>query len=172
MPIFGVTTNKKLARFSVALASLVVNTDDTFTKVIVTKEIVDYAAKFLDDIYSSPHFKLDIVKQEWESYSNYTPTELKRFEDMYPQNTVVIEFLANQSKTSRSNLQAVSGLNRDEFATVFNNLIQMKAIRLDMESVYPTDKFRKMYRVMEKRPKTLVDKHTQVINDLQKEENV
>lgn len=160
IPIFGTTTSKKLARFAVALASLIVNTDETYEKVIVTQEIVDYMVSFLKDIYTADQVKLDVVKKEWESYSKYTDVELKKLEELYPANTVMVEFLANQSKTTRSNLQAVTGKNRDEFSTVFNKLVQMKAVRLDMENVYPTEKFRKMYQVMSKTTGEMVEKHT------------
>ena len=39
-PLFGTTTSKKLARFCVALASLLMNVDDSFENIIVTKEEV------------------------------------------------------------------------------------------------------------------------------------
>ena len=41
-PIFGTTTNLKLARFSVALASLLMNTDETMEKIIVSKSMLLY----------------------------------------------------------------------------------------------------------------------------------
>lgn len=160
VPIFGTTTSKKLARFSVALASLILNTDETFSKVIVTKDIVDYVSSFLVSIYQQDSFKLDIYKKEWESYSKYTPTDLKIMDDLYPANTVMIEFLANQSKTTRANLQAVSGKDRDSFGIVFNQLVNLKALRINMESVYPTEKFRKMYAVMRKTKGEMVTKHS------------
>lgn len=160
VPIFGTTTSKKLARFSVALASLILNTDETFTKVIVTKEIVDYVSAFLEHTYKQDTFKLDVYKKEWESYSKYEPKDLKIMEDIYPANTVMIEFLANQSKTTRANLQAVSGKDRDAFGIVFNQLVNLKAVRINMESVYPTEKFRKMYAVMRKTKGEMVTKHS------------
>lgn len=161
VPIFGTTTSKKLARFSVALASLILNTDETNTKVIISKQIVDYVCQFLETIYKQDSFKLDVYKKEWESYSKYEPKELKILEDLYPANTVMIEFLANQSKTTRANLQAVSGKDRDAFGIVFNQLVNLKALRINMESVYPTEKFRKMYAVMRKTKGEMVTKHSQ-----------
>jgi hypothetical protein len=159
VPIFGTTTSKKLARFAVALASLILNTDATMEKVIVTKEIVDYVAEFLEGVYKAPQFKLDVVKREWESYNAYSEKDVKVAEDLYPANTTMFEFLGNQSKTTRANLQAVSGLDRDAFSVVFNTLVMYRFVRIDMENVYPTEKFRKVNSVMRKLSGELVSKH-------------
>lgn len=159
VPIFGTTSSKKLARFAVALASLLVNTDETYNKVIVTKEIVDYVVRFLEVNYSSHQFKLDKVKQEWDSFNNYTEKEVKVLEEMYPSNTTMIEFLANQSRTTRANLQAISGKDRDGFSVVFNQLVQYRLVRIDMESVYPTEKFRKINAIMQKTHGQMISKH-------------
>lgn len=159
VPIFGTTTSKKLARFAVALASLILNTDATMEKVIVTKEIVDYVAEFLEGVYKAPQFKLDVVKREWESYNTYSEKDVKVAEDLYPANTTMFEFLGNQSKTTRANLQAVSGLDRDAFSVVFNTLVMYRFVRIDMENVYPTEKFRKVNSVMRKLSGELVSKH-------------
>lgn len=167
VPIFGTTASKKLARFSVALASLVTNTDKSFTKVIVTREIVDFIVQFLDDNYSSPQFKLDKVKEEWDSYSVYTEKDVKIMEDLYPANAVLIEFLSNHSRSSRANLQAISGKDRDAFGTIFNQLVQYRMVKIDMENVYPTEKFRKIYSVMNKVHGQMVTKYTDVNNDLE-----
>lgn len=166
VPIFGTTTSKKLSRFCVALASLLVNTDETYTKVIVTKEIVDYVSKFLETNYNAPQFKLNKVKEEWESYSVYTDKDVAILEDLYPANATLVEFLGNQSRTTRANLQAISGKDRDAFGTIFNQLVQYKLVRIDMESVYPTEKFRKISAIMRKTHGQMISKHNTVDNDL------
>lgn len=166
VPIFGTTTSKKLARFCVAMASLIVNTDETFTKVVVTKEIVNYIVTFLDANYSSPQFKLDKVKEEWDSYSKYDEKDVKIMESLYPANTVLIEFMSNHSRSSRANLQAISGKDRDAFGTVFNQLVQYRMVKIDMENVYPTNKFRDVYAIMNKTTGQMVTKYTDTNNDL------
>lgn len=157
--IFGTTTSKKLARFAVALASLLTNTDSDYRNVIVTKEIVDYTVDLLIKNYSSPYFKLDKVKSEWVAYSQYNQEDVSRAEELYPNNATMFEFLANQSRTTRANLQAISGKDRDDFGIVFNLLVQLKLVRLNMESVYPTEKFRKVYAVMNKMSGEMISKH-------------
>lgn len=161
IPIFGTTTSKKLARFCVALASLLTNTDENYEKVIVTKEIVDYMVNFLEKSYKSDGFKLDSVKEEWDSFNKYTPKELEILEDIYPSNATMFEFLAKQSRSNRANLQAVSGKDRDGFNVVFNQLVRLKVIRMSSDNIYPTEKFRKMFKVMRKLSGELVTKHSE-----------
>lgn len=166
VPIFGTTTSKKLARFCVALASLVMNTDSTFTKVIVTTEIVDYMVEFLIANYSSSYFKLDKVKEEWDSYNKVTQKDIEIAEELYPNNSTLFEFLSNQSRTTRANLQAISGHDRDKFGVVFNVLVRQRLIRLSMENVYPTEKFRKVFASMNKTVGKMVSRHDDSDHDL------
>lgn len=141
-PLFGTTTSLKLARFSVALASLIVNTDSKFEKVIVTKEIVDAAVTHLKDIYDNETFKLREYKQEYESYNVMSKKDVKNFQELYNKNSVLFEFLGHTSMTSRFNLQSISGLKMDEFGRVFNQMVKFKFVRLSSDKVSPTPKFR------------------------------
>ena len=149
-PLFGTTTSKKLARFSVALASLLVNVDDTYENIIVTKEIVDYMVKYLTSIYDNNIFKLKEYTNEYREYSNCTDDDIKDLQDLYARNATLFNFLNGQSKTSRSNLCSVSGLDGSRFSGIFNKLVARKFIRLNLDNVYPTDKFRKAYNKIDK----------------------
>lgn len=144
-PLFGTTTSKKLARFSVALASLLVNVDDTYENVVVTKEIVDYMVKHLTKIYDDSTFKLKDYAQEYREYSVCTDKDVKDLQDLYARNATLFNFLNGQSKTTRANLSSVSGLDSGKFFPIFNKLVARKFIRLSMDNVYPTDKFRKAF---------------------------
>ena len=141
-PLFGTTTPLKLARFSVAMASLITNTDETLTKVIVTKEIVDEVAEFFKKIYDNKIFKLKEYKLEVDSYNELSEGDVEELEEIWGRNATMLDFLANQSGTSRNNLRAISGLDTDDFSKIFNTLSQYKFVRLYGESVYPTEKFR------------------------------
>ena len=141
-PLFGTTTSLKLARYSVALASLIVSTDEKYEKVIVTKEIVDAAVNFMNEVYNNEVFKLREYKAEYDSYNEITNNELKKFQELYNKNSVMFEFLAHQSGTSRYNLQTVAGLKGDEFGRVFNQMVKYKFLRLSSDTVFPTPKFR------------------------------
>lgn len=149
-PLFGTTTAKKLARFSVALASLIVNVDDTYENIIVTKEIVDYMVRYLTSIYDNEVFKLRDYANEYREYSNCSDADIKELQDLYARNATLFNFLNSQSKTTRANLSSVSGMDNSKFFPVFNKLVAKKFIRLSMDNVYPTDKFRKAYNKIDK----------------------
>lgn len=140
--LFGTTTDKKLARFSVALASLLMSTDANYDKVVVTKEIVDYMVQFLISVYDNNVFKLKEYKREFDSYSGITSVELNELQKLYPKNATMFEFLINQSSTSRANVRVISGLENDDFTKIFNQMTKHRFIRLSGETVFPTEKFR------------------------------
>ena len=144
------TTSKKLARFCVALASLLVNVDETYENIIVTKEIVDYMVKYLTSIYDNSVFKLKDYADEYRAYSNCTDDDIKDLQDLYARNATLFNFLNGQSRTSRTNLLSVSGLDNSKFFAIFNKLVARKFIRLNLDNVYPTDKFRKAFNIIDK----------------------
>ena len=153
-PLFGTTTSKKLARFCVALASLVMNVDDTYENIIITKEIVDYMAEYLTEIYSNNVFKLDEYAEDYRSYSTYTDEDICNLQQMYANNSTFIDFISTQNRTTRSNLISISGLDGNKFAPLFNKMVSHKFIRLNNDNVYPTNKFRKVYNLIDKNFKT------------------
>lgn len=142
-PLFGTTTPLKLARFSVALATMLVNTDESYEKVIVTKEIVDYIVAYFYKIYENDIFKLHAYKEEYDSYSDVKPEDLRKLKGIYPKNATMLDFLMSQSVTSRMNLKTISGMDNDQFSAVFNTITKHKFIKISGDSVYPTAKFRK-----------------------------
>jgi len=149
-PLFGTTTSLKLARFSVAMASLLVNTDDTFTKVIVSKEIVNEVYRFLISIYDNEVFKLKEYREEYDSYNTITDMEIAEFQRLYGRHTTLFDFIGHQSNTSRNNLRSISGLDGDKFNPVFNALVRLKLIRISGENVFPTQKFRLAMKAVDK----------------------
>ena len=144
-PMFGTTTDKKLARFCVAMASLIVNTDETYEQVIVTKDIVDYVVKFLIKSYTSPQFRLDKYKQEYDSYNISTADDVRILSKLYANNAVVVDTLSKTSRISRNSLKMASGLDGDRFNPMFNLLIRQKLIKMDRDYLIPTNKFRVSY---------------------------
>ena len=153
-PLFGTTTSKKLARFCVALASLVMNVDESYENVIVTKDIVDFIVSYLTKIYTSNVFKLDKYASDYKSYNEYNDDDIKVLQSLYGNNSTFIDFISTQNKTTRSNLLSISGIEGNKFALLFNKMVQFKFIRLNSDNVYPTDKFRKVYNLIDKSFKT------------------
>jgi MCM P-loop domain len=66
---------KKLARMSIALASLVHSTDETHEKVIVTPEHVDYVNLFIGIVYDNPNARLDIYSAKSKEESELDDDE-------------------------------------------------------------------------------------------------
>lgn len=153
-PLFGTTTSKKLARFCVALASLLMNVDDSFENIIVTKDIVDFMSDYLVKIYTSPVFKLREYALDYRAYSEYNEKDIKDLQDLYAHNSTFIDFIGTQNRTTRSNLLSISGLDGSKFSPIFNKMVACKFIRLNGDNVYPTNKFRKVYNSINKEFKT------------------
>ena len=153
-PLFGTTTSKKLARFCVALASLVMEVDESYENIIVTKEIVDFIVEYLTSIYTSPTFKLREYALDYRSYSEYTDKDVKNLQSLYAHNSTFIDFIGTQNRTTRSNLLSISGLESAKFSPLFNKMVAYKFIRLNNDNVYPTNKFRKVYNLIDKNFKT------------------
>lgn len=153
-PLFGTTTSKKLARFCVALASLVMEVDESYENIIVTKEIVDFIVEYLISIYTSPTFKLREYALDYRSYSEYTDKDVKNLQSLYAHNSTFIDFIGTQNRTTRSNLLSISGLEGAKFSPLFNKMVAYKFIRLNNDNVYPTNKFRKVYNLIDKNFKT------------------
>lgn len=153
-PLFDVTTSQKLARFCVALASLLMNVDESYENIIVTKEIVDFVSNYLSKLYSSQAFKLNEYALDYRSYSEYDEEDIKHLQGIYANNSTFIDFISTQNRTTRSNLLSISGLDSNKFAPIFNKMVSYKFIRLNNDNVYPTDKFRKVYNKIDKSFKT------------------
>ena len=140
-PLFTTTTSQKLARFSVALASLLARTDETYEQVIVTKDIVDYVYNWLISIYDNNVFKLRHYKTEYDQYNTINEQEVKELERLYVKNSVLLDYLVSQSSTSQQNMRSVSGLEMNDFTIILNSLVKLKMVRLSRNAVYPSLKF-------------------------------
>lgn len=153
-PLFGTTTSKKLARFCVALASLLMNVDDSYENIIVTRDIVDFMSDYLIKIYTSPVFKLRDYALDYRAYSEYNEKDIEELQRLYTNNSTFIDFIGTQNRTTRGNLLSISGLDGTKFSPLFNKMVAFKFIRLNGDNVYPTNKFRKVYNLINKEFRT------------------
>lgn len=149
-PLFGTKSSLKLARFSVALASLLLNVDETFENIIVTKEIVDYVVDYLISIYDNDVFKLADYKREYDSYNICTEEDIVALQKLYPKNANLINYLDSMSVSSLEALKANSGLDGKEFNLLYSQLSQLKFIRSVGRSLVPTPKFREAFKKIDK----------------------
>lgn len=142
-PLFGTKSSIKLARFSVALASLIINTDESYENIIVTKEIVDFIMEYFYSIYDNNLFKLHSYKKDYDSYNVVSDEDILELQELYPKNSNILDYLDGTSVTSLENLKANSGLDLREFNVLYTKLSQMKLIRSSGRSIMPTTKLRK-----------------------------
>ena len=69
-------------------------------------------------------------------------------------------------------LLSISGIEGNKFSILFNKLVHYKLIRLNGDNVYPTDKFRKVYNLINKDFKTDIgNKVDQVSGEASKNNN-
>ena len=105
---------------------------------------------YLTSIYDDSTFKLKDYAQEYREYSVCSEKDIKDLQELYAKNATLFNFLNGQSKTTRANLCSVSGMGNDKFFPIFNKLVARKFIRLSMDNVYPTDKFRKAFNKIDR----------------------
>lgn len=141
-PLFGTKAPLKLARFSVALASLIMNTDESMQNILVTKDIVDFIMSYFYEIYDNSLFKLKDYKKEYDSYNLYTKEDVEELQNLYPKNSNILDYLEKTSTTSLENLRANSGYDSKEFNALYTKLAHMKFVRSLGRTIVPTGKFR------------------------------
>lgn len=148
--LFGAETDKKLARFATALATMLCSTDESGKFVEVKAEHVDYIYDFLLRVYDNEYFRLKDYATEQKSYSKTVSEDTDALQQLYPKNTTIIELLSGKSKTNRNEMMIASGQDRDEFSKFFNFLVARKFIKLSKDQVMPTEKFRRTYKKLDK----------------------
>lgn len=140
--IFGTEAWKKLARLSIAVAGYCVSTDNTYENIIVNKEHVDYAVKFLISIYDNSTFKLKEYVEHERKYATTDEISIKFLQEIFTSAPGVILHLEQEHKTNKTMLAAASGLDNNHLNLVINQLIQGMFVKLTSNDIIPTERFR------------------------------
>jgi DNA primase len=133
---------KKLAKVSVAVAGMLVSTDDDFENLIVKKEHVDWAVRFLISLYDNKVFRLKQYVQEERRYTAIDDEVIARVQDLFRRNSTLLLQMETTSLMPTRNLQAISGLDQKEFATVMNEMAQLMLFQWQGDKVVPSQRFR------------------------------
>ena len=141
--IFGTEAWKKVSRLAIAIAGYLVSTDDTYEKIIVTKEHVDEAVKYLVDCYDNATFKLKEYVAMERLYSDIDEDGVKLLQEIYNHNPSLVLQLENLSVTNRQNLMAATGLDADMYNKLMQRLTQGLFIRYRGYDITPTERFRR-----------------------------
>lgn len=140
--IFGTECWKKVLRLAIAVAGYLVSTDETFTKIVVKPEHINYAEVFLRQMYDNPTFRFKEYVQNEQRYSKLTEEDLVELQELLQKAPGLLLELEHQSYVSRSMLTATAGLSPEELSRVLNRLARGMFIRYNSTLICPTEKFR------------------------------
>lgn len=140
--IFGTEAWKKLTRLSIAVAGYVVSTDEAFECIVVTKEHVDYAEKYLRIIYDNGTFKLREYVENERLYSSLDEDGISALQDLYTKWPALLLQLEKNAVCSKNMLSSASGLSNDDLNKALSRLTRGLFIRYQNYDIVPTERFR------------------------------
>lgn len=140
--IFGTEAWKKVSRLAIAVAGYVCSTDETFENIVVKKEHVDFATKFLMDLYDNPTFKLREFINYEKQYTTIDEEGVAALQDIYDKNPMLVLQLEQCSSTSKNILAAATGMSADELNKALNRLTKTLFIKFHNHDIIPTERFR------------------------------
>lgn len=141
--LFGAEAWKKIARVAISVACMLVSTDENFENVIVTKEHVDFATKFMASLYANEIFKLKSYVANERSYSELRDEDVAALQRLYNNHAPTLHEMEISVDMTQKQLQLVSGLDSAQFADLVARLGNGRFIQWQGERIVPTAKFRK-----------------------------
>lgn len=148
--IFGTETWKKITRIAIAVAGYLVSTDETYEKLIVLPEHVDYAEKVLISLYDNPTFKLKEYVAMERRYAETDEEAVAFLTELAIKYPSVIQYLEMNASTTRNSLAAVAGLGSDEINKVVNNLVKGFFVRINEYNILPTERYRMTLKLVDR----------------------
>jgi DNA primase len=140
---FGAECWKKIARIATACAGATFSCDDSFTRIRVTKESVDWARSFLVRNYDNNIFRLGEYVREKRNYNETNEAVNTIVAGICRSNPIVVKTLLNSvSPVPMGNLQAVSGLERNQFSELINKLSSNFLVTVSAQGLLATRRFR------------------------------
>lgn len=141
--LFGTEAWKKVLRLATAIAGYLVSTDTTYENIVVTKEHVDAAVKFLTNCYDNPTFRLKEYVEIEKRYSEIDDEGKDVLQDLYIKNCSLLIQLERCTKTTKQNLMAAAGLDLDTYNKLMQQLTRSYMVTLSGYNIEPTQRFRK-----------------------------
>lgn len=151
--LFGTEVWKKLMRLAIAIAGYVVSTDDSFENIIIKREHIDYAVSFLRGLYDNDTFRFKQFVQQELRYNTIDDEGVEALQTLYNMNPTLILHLESESETSRNNMQALAASDQKEFSTFVSHLVSALFIRIKNYTIYPTERFRKGMKLINRKTK-------------------
>lgn len=152
--LFGPEAWKKVSRLAIAVAGYLVSTDSTYERIIVTKEHIDYAIKFLIDLYDNNTFKLAQYVENEKRYMTVDIEAIGSLQNIYNKYPGLVLQLENSANITKSMLENTTGLDSTELKNGLQLLTRAYFIKVDKTEIIPTERFRKTVNQ--------IDRHTQI----------
>ena len=140
--IFGTEAWKKVTRLAIAIAGYTVSTDETYEKIVVTKEHVDTAIDYLINCYDNSTFKLKEYVATERLYNTIDDDGIKLLQELYNQNPSIMIQLEKLNSTNKQNLMAATGLDSELYNKFMQRLTQGLFITYEGYDIVPTQRFR------------------------------
>lgn len=141
--IFGTECWKKLCRLAIAVAGYVCNTDTTYENIVVDREHVAYAANFMVSLYINDTFRLKEYVRNERKYIDIDDNGVAALQELYIGCPQLLIFLDENASATKSDLDSVIGLSKEEATGYQSALIRAAFIQLHGTTWVPTVRFRK-----------------------------
>lgn len=140
--LFGTEAWKKITRLAIAVAGYTVSTDETYENIVVTKECVDYAVRYLVSLYDNSTFKLQEYVQHERLFSSIDDEGVARLQQIYETSPMLILQLEQSASVTKNVLQAATGMSFDDLSKSLNQLTKGLFIKFVGYDIIPTERFR------------------------------
>lgn len=152
--LFGPEAWKKLTRLSIAIAGYLVSTDSTFENIIVKQEHIDYAVKFMKELYDNDTFKLAQYVANEKRYTTVDIEAIGSLQNIYNKYPGLILHLETTAYTTKNMLENTTGLDANELKNGLQLLTRAYFIKVEKTEIIPTERFRLTL--------AKIDRHTQI----------
>lgn len=140
--IFGTEAWKKILRLSIAVAGYLVSTDESYEKIIVNQNHVEFAVEFLSKLYDNSTFKLREYVEHEKRFTTIDEEGIALLQSMYDKHPTLLLQLEQCASATKNMLSAATGLTNDELNKALNNLTKGLFIRFVNHDIVPTERFR------------------------------
>jgi hypothetical protein len=120
---------EKIARVAVALAIRLFSTDKSYERVVVRREHVEGAVRFLDQIYNLPNFGYAERSREIIETRKHAKKHRKKIKRYLADKPGLARFLRSQGKFRRQDLEEVMNVDREFANGIINTLWESGMVR-------------------------------------------
>jgi hypothetical protein len=142
LKFFGSEAWKKLARVSVATAGMLCSMDETGENIMVNKEHIRWATRFMMDCYDNHIFKLREYVDAQRAYTECDDASIHALQGLYNKHKTMLLQLEMATDMSQRQLASVSGLGQNEFSEVMNRMAECFFFQWLGDRIIPSERFR------------------------------